>query len=109
MSDLRSSGLRRQRSNSADFNPGEGALNLADVMLVFACGLLAALISFWSVELPTAIEVNPDVDVAELEENPVEAESVEQGDGYTELGVVYQDPDTGKLYMVVGEPTVGEE
>lgn len=104
MADLRSSRLRPRRPHREDFNPGEGALNLADVMLVFACGLLAAIISFWDVSLPMPAEVRPEVDMQELQRDPTQAQAVTQGDGYTELGVVYEDPETGKLYMVVDEP-----
>lgn len=107
MIDLRKSGLRPRQRLHDDFNPGEGALNLADVMLVFACGLLAAIITFWDVSLPSMTEVHPEADMAELVDAPTQAEAVTEGAGYTEFGVVYEDPKTGKLYMVVGEPSDG--
>ncbi|MEG0392584.1 MAG: DUF2149 domain-containing protein, partial [Anaerovoracaceae bacterium] len=37
--------------NKEDLNPMDGLANLADAMLVFACGLLVALIVNWNVDV----------------------------------------------------------
>lgn len=76
--------------------------NLMDVMLVFACGLLLALIAHWNVDLNAASSAEGSGVIKELDGN---LEAVEQGiateDGsYKELGVVYQDEETGTLYVV---------
>ena len=34
-----------------EINPLDGLANLADVMLVFACGLMLALITYWNLSL----------------------------------------------------------
>jgi hypothetical protein len=46
-------GLRnRRRLNSYDeANPLEGAINIVDAMLVFACGLMLALVIRWKSKL----------------------------------------------------------
>ena len=43
--------LRVNRKPTEDINPMESVANLADVMLVFACGLLIALIAAWNVDV----------------------------------------------------------
>jgi hypothetical protein len=96
--------FRRENISEEEINPMDGIANLVDVMLVFACGLMLALITYWN------------LDVAGTMENPID---VEQGqevsdmsnlDGETgeplsdaslqQYGTVYIDPATGKMYMV---------
>jgi len=42
---------RRTLRATEDVNPLEGVVNIADVMLVFACGLMLALAVYWNIEL----------------------------------------------------------
>lgn len=93
---------RKRRSRVESFetaepeNPLESLSNLSDVMLVFACGLMVALI------------INLNVDVSRLSEAVVrykddsESADVEKKDGagMEEIGKVYRDPKTGKTYIV---------
>ena len=99
--------IRHRVGKCEDINPLDGMANLADVMLVFACGLMLALISYWNVDVAGVAESLVDVeqgqevsDVAGLDDdgNPESAEG-----GYEEYGKVYRDPATGKLYMVMQE------
>jgi hypothetical protein len=98
--------MKRKFGDRADIwgedtgSPMEGLANLADVMLVFVCGLLLSLVAFWNLDL-NAATVKVGEDVMELEELSAE-ETTAFGDpeGYEELGVVYKDPVTGKLFMV---------
>lgn len=88
-----------------DFNPMEGMANLADVMLVFACGLILALIINWNVDVSTAGKAQEEL------ENKYEIEGVDENSSQTidgesqleEMGKVYKDPETGKYYVVEGE------
>ena len=78
-----------------------GLANLSDVMLVFACGLMAAVITFWRVDLTriqTAIEQDKldKIDAADVIES---SGNVSTG-GLTNKGVVYEDPETGDLYII---------
>lgn len=102
---LRSKRNLRVARKSEDFNPMEGMSNLADVMLVFACGLLLALIINWNVDVS---------DVAQVQQEPeakYEVEGLEGGETQTvdgdsqleEMGTVYKDPETGKYYVVEEE------
>ena len=85
-----------------DFNPLEGMANLVDVMLVFACGLLLALIINWNVDVAQVAqqtETKYEVDGIEGSENTtIEGESQLQ-----QMGTVYMDPETGKYYVVEGD------
>jgi hypothetical protein len=95
--------LLRREEYTEDVNPMDFVGNLADVMLVFACGLMLALITYWNVDVAataeepdttqTAIEITEDVSGADTEDNP------ESGD-LEQYGTVYRDPETGKLYIM---------
>ena len=98
-------GRLRVRHKEEDFNPMEGMANLADVMLVFACGLLLALIINWNVDVTTPGQSE------ETPENKYEVEGIEEDSSQTidedtsleEMGKIYKDPQTGKYYVVEGE------
>ena len=73
--------------------------NLVDVMLVFACGLIAALIA----NNPTFIErLSPGAqEITQGRELPdVPETGGEGGAGMESVGTVYRDPETGKLILV---------
>jgi hypothetical protein len=101
---LRGKGLRSS-SKRQDFNPSEGILNLADVMLVFACGLMLSLVINWNIDINVEevdMEVGSEVDQVEnMEENM--AENMNSEEGYEKMGTLYKDPVTGKLYMLTQE------
>ncbi|MDR1193251.1 MAG: DUF2149 domain-containing protein [Peptococcaceae bacterium] len=95
--------------DSAD--PMSGVANLADVMLVFACGLMLALVINWNVDIAPR---NNDTAATEImNEMEITGSSDETLDGDTQyemMGTVYRDPATGKLYLVAegGEIEVSE-
>ena len=78
--------------------------NLVDIMLVFACGLIAALVAI-SPELQQHFDRQQvERDTRLGKELPVTPETLKQrrqaGDGYESLGQVYRDPETGKLILI---------
>lgn len=83
-----------------DADPRVGLVNLADVMLVFACGLMLALVSYWKLDLPTVTDMN----TAAMQEvaDSTQAEHIAQKSvsAYEELGTAYKDPSTGKVYIM---------
>jgi hypothetical protein len=93
--------LRRNRKNEA-FSPMEGIGNMADAMLVFACGLIVALILSWNVDVTDQGEINKPADtkyeVEGIENNQEEVIDADQN--LEEMGTVYRDPETGKYYVV---------
>lgn len=75
--------------------------NLVDAMLVFACGIMLALIAHWNIQLPTVTEVLQQSEVTEVNDvSTITNNATGDGTSYTELGTVYKDPTTGKLYML---------
>ena len=85
-----------------DSDPMASTSNLVDAMLVFACGLMLSLIVRYNVDLASVQDVDITQDLSEVENIDTMAQDLQSGGaGYTELGTVYQDPATGKMYMVV--------
>ncbi len=97
---------QKSRFDQQDEEPLGPLANLLDLMLVFACGLIAALIS-------VSNNVDPHFETAtdksqstqqivekgrELPQLPGRGES--GGTGYESVGEVYRDPDTGKLILI---------
>ena len=96
----------RKKKVHPDEDPLEMMANLMDVMLVFACGLMLALIVNWNVDLGGSQEVDyvNGQEVTDTELSSSESESqIDENQNYRKMGEVYQDPETGKLYMVTDE------
>ena len=96
--------LRRNR-RLEEFSPMEGVGNMADVMLVFACGLLLALIMSWNVD------VSDTGKIKDSHQKKYEVQNIDQQanleingqDELEEMGTVYKDPKTGKYYVIEEE------
>jgi hypothetical protein len=81
-----------------------GLANLVDIMLVFACGLIAALAVRYGA-LPEQQQPSGGQEVIQGTEMPDLPRGIgEAGSGYQSVGTVYRDPQTGKL-ILVGEQT----
>lgn len=76
-------------------SPMESIANIVDVMLVFACGLLLALVTVWNVDIGLD---RPD-NMYEVSDVVEESQSVSK-DNLQEAGKVYRDPATGNLYFI---------
>ena len=85
--------------------------NLIDIMLVFACGLIAALVAL-SPELGEHFQVTKSVGKQERIQ-PVKSvgkelpsapkalkNKLQSQEGYQSMGQVYKDPKTGKLILI---------
>jgi hypothetical protein len=92
--------LSTEFESEADADPRVGLVNLADVMLVFACGLMLALVAYWNLDVSSMHEVIQADEVAEVQNVEQIEEGTSGGGGFVELGKVYQDPMTGKFYML---------
>ncbi|ABE48387.1 DUF2149 domain-containing protein [Methylobacillus flagellatus] len=90
----------RSRFDHDDEDPRASLVNLVDVMLVFACGLLAALSAGGQAMLvqPKEIEQGKEIEAPETTGSNV-------GSGYQAVGQVYRDPKTGKL-VLIENPTI---
>ena len=89
--------LSRRYEEDDNDNPMENLTNLFDVMLVFACGLMVALIISLNVDVSRMNQA-----VIEYKDNGGGKASVETSDGLSmeEIGTVYRDPKTGKTYIL---------
>jgi hypothetical protein len=83
----------------------DGVANLADVMLVLACGLLLALVINWNVDITSSKQNDSSADEikTEMEFSGNDDENLDSDTNYEELGTVYRDPATGKLYLIETE------
>ena len=100
-----SNGLRRRTKfmDREDVNPMEGAVNIVDAMLVFACGLMLSLVIYWNVDLHNKdlVPVSQGENMTEVEGMQQEIEDSQSGDGlYERLGTVYVDHVSGKMYLI---------
>ena len=90
-------------------DPMSGLANLADCMLVLACGLMITLVVHWNLDVTPRMEtVEETGDMVEVESDPElavasdDAQSGGEGQGktYENMGTLYRDNDTGKLYYL---------
>lgn len=104
-------GLRSKSSRSLDMhediNPMEGAVNIVDAMLVFACGLMLSLVIHWNVDLEQVgerVDLNRGQEVTQdqdVRNNLIETQGEDKL--YEKMGSVYKDPTTGQLFMLTNE------
>lgn len=83
-----------------EVDPMSSVANIADAMLVFACGLMVALVVAWEVDLSNVKEVE-----LENSQQVQDMESLQdilsaEGSSYIQRGTVYQDPKTGTMYLL---------
>ena len=98
---LRQGGLHAARGDRS-FNPMEGVANMADCMLVLACGLMLSLIVSWNLDLAVDEPLSNN-DMTAVEDLESTDRQIEDTQNYEQMGVVYRDPETGELYMVMDE------
>ena len=77
-----------------------GVANLADVMLVFACGLMIAIIMYWNVDLSKVVDTFDEDNLHEVDDPDQVLQDDSSASKFEEKGVVIQDPETGKMYVV---------
>ena len=102
----RTKGTLRTVKKPEEFNPMEGVGNLADAMLVFACGLILALIISWNVNLDETGSITGSAQGQKYEISDYGSASSQQMDAdnqLQEMGTVYQDLTTGKYYVIEGQ------
>jgi len=96
-----------------DSDPLAGFANIMDVMLVFALGIILALVA-QSRELQAHFELNPDLNDLTQAEISLGTELINtpeaikqsingQDSGMQSMGQVFKDPKTGKLILISGE------
>ena len=92
---------RGSRFEVSDDEPMGPLANLADIMLVFAVGLMVALAASgdgFEHMTDGGAEVEQGREIADVPEGVGEA-----GSGYQSVGQVYRDPETGRMILIGGE------
>ncbi len=80
---MRRSFIRPRRKKRETINPMESVVNLIDIMLIFACGLMVSIVSLWNINLQAADQMNKT-----------------KSNSYQYIGRVYEDPETHKMYII---------
>jgi hypothetical protein len=97
---------KRSRFDDAMEDPQTSLVNLVDIMLVFICGLVVALVSAQrqsQADVRNAAEAGMKQIVEkgrELPEMPEGLRGQSAGEGMQPVGQVFKDPKTGKLILV---------
>ncbi|MEF8834204.1 MAG: hypothetical protein V5A42_05025 [Halofilum sp. (in: g-proteobacteria)] len=93
---MRRRNWRRSRFDDPDDEPLGPLSNLVDIMLVFACGLIAALAAQQASESRSGGR-----EITEGRELPEVPDGVgEAGSGYEAVGQVYREPETGEMVLI---------
>ncbi len=87
------------RFDDRDEDPRASLVNLVDVMLVFACGLLAAV----AANTQGALSQPKPVDKGRAIERPADGAG-QAGAGMDRVGEVFRDPKTGQLILIEPGP-----
>ena len=101
----RSSRRRRQRGENID--PMAGVGNMFDVMMVFACGLMIAIMMLWNVDLSNVVNIIDQTELVELDEDEAIDQSNAAASNYDNIGTAIEDPNTGKTFVVNDSNTAG--
>ncbi len=97
---VKRSAWRTSRFDQQEEDPLGPLANFLDIMLVFACGLIAALAAL-SPDLMERLRQPQVVERGqELPDLPSGIQSM--GSGYESMGQVFRDPKNGKLYLIEG-------
>ena len=91
-----------------EVDPMSSLSNVGDIMLVFACGLMVALVVAWNVDLGKFTQVEMDQEMNQDDIEQITEQLYGEGNAFVDKGRVYQDPTTGKYYLVEDEDTTGE-
>lgn len=91
------------RAFSEEDDPMSSMANLADIMLVFACGLMLALIAYWNIDMPTITEITQTDMTRFVDDLEIDDATASQSEGFQDMGRVYRDPETGKMYILEEE------
>lgn len=102
-------GTFRARKPPEEVDPMSSLSNVGDIMLVFACGLMVALVVAWQVDLGkvTQVEMSEELDKNSVEE--ITEQLYGEGNAFVDKGRVYQDPTTGQYYLVQEESSEGAD
>ena len=100
---------RSSQFDSPEQEPLGPLANLIDIMLVFSCGLIAALVALspelgqhFQLKEPAQHNIRPVNSVGKELTTPPESlqNKLQSQQGYQPMGQVFKDPKTGKLILI---------
>ena len=94
-----SSSSFRSQKTMEEVDPMSSMGNIGDIMLVFACGLMVALVMAWNGDLAQFQRVETDQELSQDQVSEVTEQLYGEG-AFVEKGKVYQAPQTGQYYLV---------
>lgn len=105
----------RKRKTRVEEDPMAGTSNLTDVMLVISVGFLIFIVISWNMQGVVFSDMSSEEKQETMEAmqkasklnqgeqiNDTPESSEGSGEGYVEMGKVYEDPKTGNLIMIEG-------
>lgn len=92
---MRGHDWRRSRFEAADEEPLGPLSNLVDIMLVFVCGLIAALAAHQNAASRGGEEVTAGREIPDIPRGIGDS-----GSGYEAVGRVYRHPESGRLILI---------
>ena len=104
---FRSSRFRGTRNIGEDVNPSAYIVNLADCMLVLACGFLVAMISFWQIDLSPNMTKLEGEQLEQIDPEVLPQDITQEGSYYIEAGTAYRDPNTGLVHILAPQDDAG--
>ncbi|GHT77918.1 hypothetical protein FACS1894104_0310 [Actinomycetota bacterium] len=78
----------------------ESMVNLVDVMLVFICGLLISIITYWNIDVGKLVTITNQQNMVKVD-NPEEiSQNIGVTRGFDDVGTALLDPVTGDVYIL---------
>ena len=78
----------------------DGVGNMFDVMMVFACGLMIAIMMLWNIDLNNVVNIIDQAELVELDEDEAIDQSNAAASNYDNIGTAIEDPNTGKTFVM---------
>ncbi|MDI6603959.1 MAG: DUF2149 domain-containing protein [Thermoanaerobacteraceae bacterium] len=98
----RNNTISRFEDDDEEFNPLAYVVNLADLMLVFACGLMVSLMLSWSGGKILPSELKKVIQMKEVtnQSEKIKGQAVQGKGELQKVGEAYKDPNTGKIFII---------
>ena len=92
--------LSKRAKYREEISPMESMVNLVDVMLVFICGLLIAIIIYWNINMGNLVVILDQKQLIKIDNPEKLTEQMKAVSSYGDVGSAVLDPKTGNLYVM---------
>ncbi|MCD7947214.1 MAG: DUF2149 domain-containing protein [Oscillospiraceae bacterium] len=94
--------VTRKEREAENINPMDGLGNLSDIMLVFACGLMIAIILLWQVNLKDVVMIFDEDNLVEVDDPDTVENMLNSLSDSDKVGSAYSDK-SGKVFTLTDE------